>query len=118
MHLVLVTWPVHMCTHTHRALYLFPKSTINLRRMGLNMCAPSLNPVRLFVTPRTVPQVPLSMEHCRQEHWSGLSFPTPAVLPNPGIEHTSLGSPASAGGFSTFPLCHLGNPGLNIGSNR
>ena len=38
MYLVLVTWPMHMCTHTHRAVYLFPKSTINLGRIGLNMC--------------------------------------------------------------------------------
>jgi len=29
-------------------------------------------------------------------------------LSNPGIEHTSLASPALAGGF--LPLCHLGSP--------
>ena len=39
----------------------------------------------------------------RQEHWSGLPFPPPGDLPNPGTEPTSLGSPAlaSAGAFFT-----------------
>ena len=40
-----------------------------------------------FVTPWTVPsQAPLSMEFSRQEYWSGLPFPTPGDLPDPGIE--------------------------------
>ena len=48
--------------------------------------------VRLFVTPRTVAyQAPPSMEFSRQEYWSGLPFPSPGDLPNPGIEP---GSPA------------------------
>ena len=43
--------------------------------------------VRLFVTPRTVAhQASLSMEFSRQEYWSGLPFPSPEELPNPGIE--------------------------------
>ena len=46
-------------------------------------------------------QAPLSMEFCRQEYWSGLPFPTPEDLPNPGIEPTSLASPVLAGGFFT-----------------
>ena len=38
-------------------------------------------------TPWTVArQAPLSMEFSRQEHWSGLPFPTPRDLPNLGIE--------------------------------
>ena len=32
------------------------------------------------------PQVPLSMEFCRQEYWSGLPFPPPGNLPDPGIK--------------------------------
>ena len=36
-------------------------------------------------------QALLSMEFPRQEHWSGLPFPSPGDFPNPGIE---LGSPA------------------------
>ena len=35
----------------------------------------------------------------RQEYWSGLPFPSPGNLPNPGIEPVSLTSPAVAVGF-------------------
>ena len=35
-------------------------------------------------------QAPLSMEFSRQEHWSGLPFPSPEDLPYPGIELRSL----------------------------
>ena len=39
------------------------------------------------VTPWTIPfQVPLSMGFSRQEYWSGLPFPSPGDLPNPGIK--------------------------------
>ena len=40
---------------------------------------------------------PLSMGVSRQEYWSGLPFPPPGDLPKPGIESTSLLSPALAG---------------------
>ena len=47
----------------------------------------SLSRVQLFVTPWTVAhQAPLSMGFSRQEYWSGLQFPSPGDLPNPGIE--------------------------------
>ena len=41
-----------------------------------------------FVTPWTVArQAPLScLEFSRQEYWSGLPFPSPGDLPDPGIE--------------------------------
>ena len=32
------------------------------------------------------PQAPLSMAFSRQEYWSGLPFPSPGDLPDPGIE--------------------------------
>ena len=52
----------------------------------------SLSRVQLFATPWTVAyQGPLSMGFSRQEYWSGLPFPSPGDLPNPGIEP---GSPA------------------------
>ena len=42
------------------------------------------------VTPWTiVHQAPLSMEFSRQEYWSGLPFPSPGDLPDPGIEPRS-----------------------------
>ena len=52
----------------------------------------SLCHVQLFVTLWTVAyEDPLSMGFSRQEYWSGVSFPSPGDLPNPGIEP---GSPA------------------------
>ena len=54
------------------------------------------------VTPWTVAlQAPLSMGFPRQEYWSGLPFPSPGDLPDPGIEPESLVSPALAGEFFT-----------------
>ena len=51
-----------------------------------------LNRFSFFVTPWTVAcQAPLSMGFPSQEHWSGLPFPSPRDLLDPGIE---LGSPA------------------------
>ena len=37
------------------------------------------------------------MEFSRQEHWSGLPFPTPGEPADPGIKSMSLVSPALAG---------------------
>ena len=43
--------------------------------------------VQLSGTPWTIAyQAPPSMGLSRQEHWSGLPFPSPGDLPNPGIE--------------------------------
>ena len=54
------------------------------------------------VTPWTVAhQAPLSMEFSRQENWSGLTFPSPGYLPDPGIKPKSSTSPALAGRFFT-----------------
>ena len=51
------------------------------------VCVWSLSRVRLFATPWTIAcQSPLSMGFSRQEFWSGLSFPSPEDLPEPGIE--------------------------------
>ena len=52
----------------------------------------SLSRVRLFATPWTVAyRDPPSMGFSRQVYWSGLPFPSPGDLPDPGIEP---GSPA------------------------
>ena len=49
-----------------------------------------LNHVQLFTTLWTVAhQAPLSMGFSRQEYWSGLPFPSPGDLPDPGIEPRS-----------------------------
>ena len=58
--------------------------------------------VRLFVTPWTAAhQAPLSMWFSRQEYWSGLPFPSPGDLPDPGIEPMILTCPALAAEFFT-----------------
>ena len=49
-------------------------------------------------------QAPLSMEFPRQVYWSGLPFPTPGDLLDPGVELVSLVSPALAGRFFTTVL--------------
>ena len=52
-----------------------------------------------FGTPWTVAhQAPLSMGFSRQEYWSGLPFPTPGDLSDPGIKSAS---PALAAEFFT-----------------
>ena len=59
----------------------------------------SFSHVWFFVTPWTVAQqAPLSMVFSRQEHWSGLPWPPPGELPDPGIEPMS---PALPGRFFT-----------------
>ena len=78
--------------------------------MGVNACAclcicvlhAKLLQSHLFVTLwTTTRQAPLSMRFFRQEYWRGLLCSPPGSLPNPGIETTSLMSPALAGSFFT-----------------
>ena len=60
--------------------------------------------VRLFATPWIAAhQAPLSMGFSGQEYWSGLPFPSPGDLPDPGIVPTPLAPPALAGFFTTAP---------------
>ena len=57
----------------------------------------SLSRVQLFVTPWTVAhQAPPSMAFSRKEYWSGLPFPSPGDLPDPGIEPWSPALQADA----------------------
>ena len=69
------------------------------------MHAQLLSRVWLFEIPWTVArQAPLSMGFPRQEYWSGLPFPPPGDLPDPGIQPSSPVSPALAGRlFTTEP---------------
>ena len=73
-HLLLIS---HTHTHTLRKAHVgHNESKVKL-----------LSRVRLFVTLWTVAyKAPLSMGFSRQEFWSGLPFPSPGDLPNPGIE--------------------------------
>ena len=84
-------------------------STVNQANVwdGIScMPAQSVSHFWLFATLWTVAhQAPLSMGFPRQEYWSELPCPPPGDLPKPGIELTSLGSPALAGRFlTTVPL--------------
>ena len=57
----------------------------------------SLSRAQLFATLWTVAyQAPLSMGFSRQEYWSGLPFPSPGDLPDPGIEPRSTTLQADA----------------------
>ena len=50
-----------------------------------------------FTNPWTIVlRAPLSMEFFRQEYWSGLPFPSPGDLPDPGIKPGSPGLEADA----------------------
>ena len=62
--------------------------------------------IQLFVTPWTVAcQATRSMGFSRQEYWSGLPFPPPGDLPNPGIKSAS-----SSLQVDSLPLSHEGSP--------
>ena len=70
----------------------------------------SLSHVRLSATPWTVAyHTPPSMGFSRQEYWSGLPFPSPEDLPDPGIESMS---PAPAGFLGD---ASGNNPTANVG---
>ena len=82
------------------------------------VCVNSLSHVRRFTTLcTTTHQVPLSIGFSRQEHWSGLPFPPPEDLPDPGIEPLSLASPALTDRFF-LPLSKLINTYINECVNK
>ena len=60
--------------------------------------------VQLFAT---LCEAPLSMGFSRQKYWSGLPFPSPGDLPDPGTEPGSVTSPALA----RWVLYHCAPPG-------
>ena len=53
-------------------------------------------------------QAPPSMGFYKQEDWSGLPFPTPGDLPDPGFEPVSPASPPLQ--VDSLPLSHQGSP--------
>ena len=83
---LLVCW-----TEIHSSMYI--------RCVCVCVCVQALSHVWHFVTPWIVAcQFPLSMGLSRQEYCSGLPFPSPGDLPDPGIKPIS---PCIAGGFPT-----------------
>ena len=102
----------HFCSQISRGLCVCVRACA---------CMLMLSCVPLFVTPWTVAhQAPMSMGLFRQECWSGLPFPSPGDLPNPGIEpaseYSSPVSPALAGRF--FTTTPLGKPHLEEGRKQ
>ena len=66
-------------------------------RLKVKVKVKSLSPVRLFATLWTVAyQAPPSMGFSRQECWSGLPFPSPGDLPDPGVKSRSPALQADA----------------------
>ena len=102
----LTSWwgvPVSERPHKIRNIAVVIVENTIFHRPTYSVCMLShFSQVQPFETPRTVArQSSLSMGFSRQEYWSGLPFPSPGDLPHPGIEPTSLTSPALAGGFFT-----------------
>ena len=78
---------------------IFPIQGSNLHLQLLLLLLSRFSRVQLCVTPQTAAhQVPPSLGFSRQEHWSGLPFPSLGDLPNPGIKSAS---PALADKFFT-----------------
>ena len=64
--------------------------TTKLSGKPMKVKVKSLSRVRLFATPWTVAyHAPLSMGFSRQEYRSGLPFPSPGDLPDPGVKPRS-----------------------------
>ena len=75
------------------------------------MHAQVLSLVQLFAASWTVAlQAPLSVRFPRQEYKSGLPFPSPGDLPDPGINLCLLHWQADS-----LPLNHLGSPKVILG---
>ena len=94
----------------------YPLTPDRMANIKKRVCVPSrFSCVRLFASPRTVAlQAPLSMGFSSPEYWSGLPFPSPGKLSNPGIESTS---PALQ--VDSLLLSHQGSPQqvTNIGKD-
>ena len=98
--LVATIWGLHlvssgfMATVNHHTIYRTgPQASTmnylvqNASRAMLEKLMKLLGHVWLFVTPWTVAyQAPWTMGFTRQEYWSGLPWPSPGDLPDPGIE--------------------------------
>ena len=106
--------PILLCSSTHTCLLLFFLHTPSPRTpicslpvqpwQGLCVCV-----LRRFVTPWTVAcQASLSVGLSRQEYWSGLLFPSPGDLPDPGMEPMSPVCPALQ--VNSLPAEPLGKP--------
>ena len=86
-----------ICLFPSISLHMIPSRSIHVHVRSI--AKPCLT---LLWAPWTVDrQAPLSMGFSRQEYWSGLPFPPPGDIPDPGIERVSLVFSALAGRFFT-----------------
>ena len=93
----------------HQYLYCVSYSTWYSSMYNRNVWSEvkSFSRVRLFATPWTVAhQAPPSLGFSRQEYWSGLPFPSPGDLPNPGIDPNLL--------YCRQTLYHLSHQGTIV----
>ena len=71
-----------------------------------------------FITPQTVVcQAPLSMGFSRQEYWSGLPFPPPGDLPDPGVDPVALTSSGSRYRTHVFYISCIGRRVFTTSAN-
>ena len=90
------------------------RASASVLPMNVLRCAQSLSCVQVFATPWTVAyQAPLSMKFSRQEYQSGLPFPSPGDLPDPGIEPESLHCRQTL-----YSLSYQGNPNKESGGSE
>ena len=97
---------VHVCIPVNLSLAIicFEQCHVYIIYIYLHICSVVSDSVTFWTV---ACQSPLSMEFPRHEYWSGLPFPSPGDLPNPGIELTSPVSPALR--LILYPLSHLGS---------
>ena len=106
-------------THSDPIDYSLPGSSVHgifqarvLEWGAIALSVLVLSRVQLFAATRTVVhQAPLYETFSRQKYWTGLPFPTPGDLPNPGTE---LKSPVLQ--VDSLPLLHLGSQSLYRGN--
>ena len=92
MEVYVTGWKTHQISiYSTMFHYLLSACLLSLLAKLLGRLCPTLcNP--MDCSPQS--RAPLSMGFSRQEYWSGLPCPPPADLPDSGIEHASLMSPA------------------------
>ena len=101
-HLFCFCSPMAWVLNFHEPSFQYPMFSKSVRACVLDC-------VWLFGTPRTLAcQAPPSMGFSWQGYWSGLPFPPPGDLPDPGIQPTSPVS--SALQADSLPLPHQGRP--------
>ena len=87
----LYIYAMYMCIYIYNVnIFIYKSLHIQFYILHKFVCVYIKSHVWLFMTPWTVAyHTPPSMGFSRQEYWSGLPFPSPGDLPDPGIEPVS-----------------------------